>query len=119
MKKIILIFGLCLLMCGCNTNTKIEETGLTDSEINEIMETNEYVIIDVRTKEEYNEGHVIDSINIPYDEIDKDIDITKENIVFVYCKSGNRSKKAYETLISLGYTVYDLGGYSTINLPKE
>ena len=79
----------------------------------------EYVIIDVRTKEEYDESHVVNSINIPYDEIDSKIDIDKDKVIFVYCKSGRRSSIAYDTLTTMGYKVYDLGAYENIDLPKE
>ena len=111
MKKFLLFIIILLGICGCSS----EE----EKDYKEIMAENEYVILDVRTKEEYDEGHIKDSINIPYDEIDENIDISKDKIIFVYCKSGNRSGQAYNSLINLGYTVYDLGSYSSIDLEKE
>jgi len=110
MKKIVLFLVMCLLLVGCG-KTKIQK-------YKGIMSENDYVIIDVRTKEEYDDGHLVDAINIPYDEIDETIDINKEKIIFVYCKSGNRSKYAYEVLKNLGYTTYDLGAFQDIDLPK-
>lgn len=110
MKKILIIF-LCILLCACS-NEK-------ENDIDKIMKEDNYVIIDVRTKEEYDESHVINSINIPYDEIDSTIDIDKSKTIFVYCKSGRRSSIAYNTLTSLGYVVYDLGAYDQIKLEKE
>lgn len=110
MKRILVVF-LCILLCGCNTEK--------ESEIDKIMKEKEYVIIDVRTKEEYNESHVVNSLNIPYDEIDSKIDIDKDKVIFVYCKSGRRSSIAYDTLTNLGYKVYDLGAYDKIDLEKE
>lgn len=109
MKKIIiLILSLfCITACGDKLDYK------------EIMKENEYVIVDVRTKEEYEQSHIKDAINIPYDEIDETIDLEKNKIIFVYCKSGNRSGIAYNTLIDLGYTVYDLGAFANIDLDKE
>lgn len=110
MKKIlILIF--CLILCGC---TKVEKLDLE-----KLMKENNYTIIDVRTKEEYDESHLVDAINIPYDEIDENIDIDKDNIILVYCRSGNRSSIAYDLLEDLDYKVYDLGAFSEIDLPKE
>lgn len=106
MKKILIL--LILILCGCNSN-KLD--------LNKIMEENQYIIIDVRTKDEYLESHVIDSINIPYDEIDETID--KSKVILVYCKSGKRSEIAYNKLKTLGYEVYDLGSFDTIDLPKE
>lgn len=119
MKKILLLLLLCCCLCGCDNTEKEVSKMITSDEIKSIMINNEYVIIDVRTKEEYNEGHIKTSINIPYDEIDESINIDKNNIVFVYCKSGNRSKFAYDKLVSLGYRVYDLGAYNNIDLEKE
>jgi len=99
MKRIIVLLVSLLMISGCGENNKLD--------YKKIMSENEYVIIDVRTKEEYNESHIIDAINIPYDEIDDTINISKDKIIFVYCKSGNRSNIAYKFLTNLGYTVYD------------
>ena len=111
MKKILIVLICVLFVSGCN---KVEEDSMK-----KLMAENEYIILDVRTKEEYNEGHIVDSVNIPYDIINKDTKLDKEKIVFVYCKSGNRSKIAYENLTDLGYEVYDLGAFESIDLPKE
>lgn len=111
MKKFLIII-LVLFLTGCSDiNKKVD--------IEAIMNENEYIVIDVRTKDEYLESHIIDSINIPYDEIDKDINIDKKIVVFVYCRSGARSSIAFNTLTNLGYTVYDLGAFDSIDLPKE
>ena len=110
MKKLIIMFLSLFLICGCSTDKE---------DYKDIMKENEYVIIDVRTKEEYDEEHIVDALNIPYDEINESIDISKNKVVFVYCKSGKRSSIAYETLKKLGYTVYDLGSYSSIELEKK
>lgn len=83
------------------------------------MEENDYVIIDVRTNEEYQKEHIKEAINIPYDMLEDNINISKEKWILVYCQSGGRSKIAYDTLEKLGYQVYDLGALSKINLPKE
>lgn len=109
MKKVIIIVISLIFICGCNKELSYKE----------IMKTEEYIIIDVRTKEEYEEGHIVNAINIPYDEIDSTIDITKDIVIFVYCKSGNRSTKAYNTLKKLGYEVYNLGAYDSIDLEKN
>ena len=78
-----------------------------------------YIIVDVRTKDEYDEGHLVGAINIPYDEIDENVELDKEKLILVYCKSGNRSAVAYNMLINLGFNVYDMGAYIEIDLPKE
>ena len=108
MKKIIFVI-MVLILTGCSSN-KID--------IKEIMKENEYIIIDVRTKEEYDNSHVVDAINIPYDEIGSE-EFDKEKVIFVYCQSGKRSGIAYDVLNKKGYEVYDLGGFAEVDLPKE
>ncbi|MBQ6687168.1 MAG: rhodanese-like domain-containing protein [Bacilli bacterium] len=110
MKKILLILIIFILV-GC---TKIEEPDL-----NKLMHENDHIIVDVRTPAEYESLHLVGAINIPFDEIDEDVDLDKEKLIFVYCKSGNRSKIASDILENLGYKTYDLGAISNIDLPKE
>lgn len=109
MKKVVLFLFISLFLCGCGKNTFYKE----------IMDKEEYIIVDVRTEEEYVSGHIKGTVNIPYETIDKNVNLDKEKAIFVYCKSGTRSKIAYNTLKDLGYTVYDLGAYDTIELEKE
>lgn len=111
MKKILIMFVISFTLYGCG-NSKSDE-------IEKLMSENEYIIIDVRTKEEYDGGHLVDSVNIPYDEISEESELDKDKIIFVYCRSGNRSGIAYDTLKDLGYEVYDLGAFEDIDLPKE
>ncbi len=116
MKKILIIVLLTITLCGCDNKVEKEKS---DASYKELLEDDNYIIIDVRTKDEYNESHIKDAINIPYDEINKDINIDKEKTIFVYCRSGARSSIAYQTLKSLDYNVYDLGAFESIDLPKE
>lgn len=130
MKKIIkgllLLLGVCLL-CACSNNNNAESKIIVDNNgfltkesIKDIQEKNNYVILDVRTKEEYNEKHIVDSILIPYDEIsDKTVNIDKDKTILVYCRSGKRATTAVEKLKNLGYTAYNMGGIANIDLPKE
>ena len=85
------------------------------NEIVKIMEENEnYIILDVRTFEEYNEGHIPNAICIPNETIDKNVVEklpNKEQLILIYCRSGNRSKQATEKLLNLGYTnLVEFGG---------
>ena len=74
----------------------------------------DYIILDVRTTEEFAEKHIPNAINIPNETIgDEPIsELPKEDqLILVYCRSGNRSKQAAEKLVALGYTnVYEFGG---------
>lgn len=69
------------------------------------------ILLDVRSKQEYEEGHLAGSINIPLYEIDKNLEKLpdKKCILLIYCTSGHRSKQAKEKLENLGYeNVYHL-----------
>ena len=73
-----------------------------------------YIIIDARTQEEYDEGHIPGAILIPEYEIadraEKELP-DKKQLILVYCRSGRRSKIAAEELVKLGYTnVKEFGG---------
>ena len=115
--KIIIILLISLTLCGCESKKEIKNN--PNNELKEILLEDNYIIVDVRTEEEYNEGHLKNALNIPYDEINENTELDKNKAILVYCKSGNRSKMAEDTLINLGYKVYDLGAFYNINLPKE
>ena len=74
----------------------------------------DYIILDVRTMEEFNESHIDGAILIPDYEINEkaeEILTDKNQLIFVYCRSGRRSKIAAEELVKLGYTnVKEFGG---------
>ena len=73
-----------------------------------------YILVDVRTEEEYAEGYIEGAVLIPVDEISgrAEAELADKDLpVFVYCRGGVRSASAAETLAALGYAaVYDLGG---------
>ena len=106
MKKKIVSFIVCLLLltaCGTSYET-------IDSNVAMELIENEAIVIDVRTLDEYNTGHIKDSINIPVENISS-IEYDKDTVIIVYCASGMRSSNAAKTLIDLGYTnVYNLDG---------
>ena len=107
MKKIISLILICILITACNsTNYKTIDA----NEAMDIINTNDVIIIDVRTSEEYDSEHIDGSINIPVDIIDS-VDYDKNATIIVYCASGMRSASAAKTLINMGYTnVYNLDG---------
>ncbi|HET6486234.1 MAG TPA: rhodanese-like domain-containing protein [Spirochaetia bacterium] len=73
-----------------------------------------YYLVDVRTPQEYNLGHVPTAMNIPYDVIAAQPPTSdKSALIIVYCESGGRSAKAKQSLDNLGYLrVIDFGGVS-------
>ena len=88
---------------------------ITQVEAKNIMDTTTgYIILDVRTIEEFNTGHIVDAINIPNEVIKEEAEailINKEQVILVYCRSGRRSKEAANKLVELAYTnVLEFGG---------
>ena len=108
MKKILIL--LILLLVGCTTNNY---TTISQDNAKEMMkEEKDYIILDVRTKEEYYDKHIDGAINIPLNEIESSTVLKdKEQTIFVYCQSGRRSVEASKKLIQLGYkNIYNLDG---------
>ena len=88
---------------------------ITPAEAKKIMDTEKnYIVLDVRTEEEYNEGHIEGAVLIPDYEINtkaESILKDKDQLLLVYCRSGRRSKLAAESLAALGYTnIKEFGG---------
>lgn len=96
-------------------NVNMTYTQITGMEAKQIMETEQgYIILDVRTQEEFDEGHIQGAILIPDYEIANTAEsvlLDKEQLILVYCRSGRRSKLAAEELVKLGYSnVKEFGG---------
>ncbi|MDD4503043.1 MAG: rhodanese-like domain-containing protein [Clostridiaceae bacterium] len=122
MKKsitVITILILTIILAGCAStqgeNVKNTYENISAKEAKEIMdEKNGYIILDVRTEAEYDQGHIPNAVLLPNETIGtEEIDILpdKDQLILVYCRSGNRSKQAAAKLVNLGYTnVYEFGG---------
>jgi len=118
MKKIVVIL-LVLILCGCNNKSELfKYQKVNNEEMIALMNENKYIIIDVRTNEEFDLKHIKGAINIPYDELASSV-LPQTEILFVYCASGRRSEIASNTLIDLGYKTYDLGSIDNIDLEIE
>ena len=119
MKKL-LIITLCIFLlsgCGETKNTDSSDGSVNYMEAKEKIINDGAILLDVRTKEEYNEKHIDGASLLPLDKIDIDsisqIVSEKDTPIIVYFRSGNRSQQAREKLIALGYSkVYDLGAMS-------
>lgn len=120
MKKIfILALLVAVLLVGCGRADKsyqeAEYVNITAEEAKHIMDDTEgYLILDVRTQEEYDEGHIPCAVVIPHTEVEARAEAElpdKEQVILVYCRSGRRSKLAAQALADLGYTnVKEFGG---------
>lgn len=119
MKRLLLIILSALMLTACGqTKENTQEAvymNITAQQAKEIMDTQEgYIILDTRTQEEYDEGHIPGAILIPYDEITEKAEgilTDKDQLILVYCRSGRRSKIAAQSLVELGYTnIKEFGG---------
>lgn len=120
MKKFIILLALALMFlsaCGQTTQNEKEVVyvNITAVEARKIMDTEtDYVILDVRTQEEYDQGHIPGAVLIPDYEIKARAEKVlpdKDQLILVYCRSGRRSKNAARILVELGYTnIMEFGG---------
>ena len=100
---------------GCSNGGAATYEQISGAEAKAVMDSESgYIIIDARTQEEYDEGHIPGAILIPEYEIadraEKELP-DKDQLILVYCRSGRRSKIAAEELVKLGYTnVKEFGG---------
>ena len=126
MKKLILILLAVLLLAACGQDKENDQeavyVNITAEEAKQIMDSEEgYIILDVRTQEEYDQGHIPGAIVISHEEIEEkaeEVLTDKKQLILVYCRSGRRSKLAAEALVELGYTnIKEFGGI--IDWPYE
>ena len=121
---VILAMILSLGLIGCDKNAEAEQTqnvsDITYTQINMdeavtmMEEETDYIILDVRRPDEFADKHIPNAINVPNETIGEE-EIPelpdKDQMILVYCRSGNRSKQASKKLAALGYTnVYEFGG---------
>ena len=129
MKKLRILLVTVFLLAGCSNSVAEQTTqptettqatqeaymNITQEEAKKLMDTQEgYIILDVRTQTEYDEKHIPGAILIPHDKIEEQAAEklpNKDQLILVYCRSGNRSKTASEALEKLGYTyIREFGG---------
>ena len=98
---------------------KAEYKKITSDEAKNIMLTEKPIVVDVRSLEEYNEGHIPNAISVPLETIENEAETklkNKNDLILVYCRSGRRSREAALKLIEKGYTnVIDFGGIQDWN----
>ena len=126
MKKLVFLLLAVMLLTACGQDKENDQgavyVNITAEEAKQIMDSEEgYIILDVRTQEEYDQGHIPGVIVISHEEIAekaKEVLTEKDQLILVYCRSGRRSKIAAEALVELGYTnIKEFGGI--IDWPYE
>ena len=109
MKKGLFVFFILSLCTQCKQKKEIHITEFSQKDVNNA------IILDVRTPEEYAEGHLDNALNINWFDPDFQSQVEslgKSKTFYIYCKKGGRSAKASHLLDSLGYDVVNLaGGY--------
>lgn len=120
MKKTCSILIICLLLLaalsGCVDSTKPPEKAqyidITVQQAKEMIDRGEVFILDVRTQEEYNAGHIKGSTLIPVQVLDKRFnELPKDRKLLVYCRTGHRSVQASEILVNNGFKeIYNMKG---------
>ena len=117
MKKFITLLLSVLFLAGCalpaGQEVSYRQINM-DEAITMMEEESSYIILDVRTPEEFAKKHIPGALNIPNETIGTE-EIPelpdKDQLILVYCRSGNRSKQASEKLVALGYTnIVEFGG---------
>ena len=126
MKKLFFLLLAVMMLTACGQNKENDQgavyVNITAEEAKQIMDNEEgFIILDVRTQEEYDEGHIPGAIVISHEEITEragEVLTDKDQLILVYCRSGRRSKIAAEALVELGYTnIKEFGGI--IDWPYE
>ena len=119
MKKLVFLLLAVMILTACGQNKENGQgavyVNITAEEAKQIMDSEEgYIILDVRTQEEYDQGHILGAIVISHEKISEkaeEVLTDKDQLILVYCRSGRRSKLAAEALVELGYTnIKEFGG---------
>ena len=119
MKRLIPWLGAAvMLLSGCAAGGGSDFRQASAEEAKQMMDSEEnYIILDVRTEAEFAEKHIPGAICIPNETIGGEAPEAlpeKEQLILVYCRSGNRSKQAAGKLAKLGYTnLVEIGGINS------
>ena len=117
---LILIFALGGCSSGVEEHNTAAYTQISQEEAKEMMARDDgHVVVDVRRQDEYDAGHIPGAILIPNESIGCDSPEALpdyDQVILIYCRSGNRSKQAAEKLAAIGYkSIYEFGGINTWN----
>ena len=127
-KKVVslMMTAVLLLLAGCSSKGQVMDgDGMMNSyrqisqeEAARMMEKDDgHIVVDVRRQDEYDAGHIPGAVLIPNEDIGTEMPKElpdPDQIILIYCQSGNRSKQAAQKLFDMGYTnIYEFGGINT------
>ena len=127
-KKVVslMMTAVLLLLAGCSSKGQVMDgDGMMNSyrqisqeEAARMMEKDDgHIVVDVRRQDEYDAGHIPGAVLIPNEDIGTEMPKElpdPDQIILIYCRSGNRSKQAAQNLFDMGYTnIYEFGGINT------
>lgn len=131
-QMIFLMMTLTVLLTACSAKEQMADGGntmksyyhISQEEAARMMELDDgHIVVDVRRQDEYDSGHIPGAVLIPNESIgtSRPEELPDpDQIILVYCRSGNRSRQAAQKLFDMGYTrVYEFGGISTWTGPIE
>ena len=115
MKLLLTFFAVLLLLTGCGAEDAPTYRQVSSDEATAMMASeSDYLILDVRTREEYEQSHIPGAVCVPNESIgsgELSALPRKDQLILVYCRSGNRSKQAAQKLADAGYTnIVEFGG---------
>ncbi len=115
MKKLAAVLSLALLLAGCAAGKDAAYTRIPmEQAVVRMEQESDYVLLDVRRPDEFRAGHIPGAVCVPNEtigtaEIPELPD--KDQLIFIYCRSGNRSRQAASKLAEMGYTnLVEIGG---------
>jgi len=108
---LILVLSLFFSCTAFSQSNSLPVKSLTPAEFKKIIDAKSALVIDVRTPEEFSEGHIPGAVNIDVksdDFVNQIKKLTKHKTLALYCRSGHRSKIAASKIAGLGFVIYDL-----------
>lgn len=128
MKKIVMknCIALISFVFALTVTWQVNAKDINQAELQKVMKTNKHVVLlDVRTTEEFAQGHIPNAINIPHKALESrlaELSAAKDSQVVIYCRSGRRAEVARKILAANGFTqldhlMGDFNGWASNGLP--
>jgi len=108
----LVLVAMLALLVACSIQAPITSTNLTPEEAYDLISQQQVTVLDIRTQEEYNSGHIPDALLLPVSELESRLNgLNSSDHILVYCRSGYRSEEAAHILVANNFIhVYNLEG---------